>query len=186
MSRFDMTHRDKALRAGDPERLQHLETMADVVQFPTVPLLQTHLFPPELDSLPVLIVDLNDNDEQRASETLAEFEQLGIPRRRTLVDGTPLALGPPGWGYYLWPWQIHILAGAPPPLRQPRKLLFTELLSPSDWYDQLAHGETGGMGLFIGNFFEQDVSAQAVLDRMSAGKLLACVIPGNTSDRELR
>jgi hypothetical protein len=186
VSRIELAHKLQALLKGDPEALRHIQAMADVVDLPTAPLLQTHLLPPELDTLPILVVDLNDDDKQRGLDTLAKFERLGLPRRRTLVDGTPFGLAPSGWSYFLWRWQIVVLAGKHPRSEVQRKLLFTELLPPNDWYDQLAHGETGGMGLLIGNFFEQDISAQAILDHMSAGELLACVVPGATSEGKLR
>lgn len=186
MSRIELAHKLQALLAGEPEALRHVEEMADAVDLPTKPLLQTHLLPPEFDSLAVLVIDLNDPDKQRGLRTLETFEDLGIPRRRALIDGTPLSLAPAGWSYFLWRWQIAVLACRHPRMQAQRKLLFTELLCPNPWYDQLAHGETGGMGLFIGNFFDQDVSAQAIVDHMAAGELLACVIPGVTSEGKIR
>lgn len=84
-----------------------------------------------MDSLAVLVVDLNDPDQHRALATLGAFENLGIPRRRDLIDGTALALAPPGWSYFLWPWQVAILAGKHPRTHAARKLLFTELLCPA-------------------------------------------------------
>ncbi|OHT78142.1 hypothetical protein BKG69_15970 [Mycobacteroides chelonae] len=177
----------QAYLSRDTEAAQKMiQAMPDVIELPTTPLLQTHLLPPELDSVAVLVLDVNDGDRTRGLQTLQKFEKLGIGRRRALFDGTPLPLGPKGWSYFLWRWQVVITAAPRPPLHTPRKLLFAELLCPNDWYEQLAHGQTGSMGLFIGNFFEENVSLQAILDHMSAGELLACILVGVTADGKVR
>lgn len=118
---------------------------------------------------PILIVDLNDEDDARGRATMKAFQRAGFG---VVEENKMWKKMPDGWGAVLWPSQAMVQA--PKVGDEPRLMLFAKydvLAEGLTWYQQFKKYGTSVFVMVI-NLKGADLTESAITNRIRRGRVL--------------
>lgn len=155
----------------------HLNTAPQVVPLHVTPALWPFLLPQSggQPAFPLMLVDLMDDDTERAGETLDAFVKAGMVVDRRLGHSM-FPFPPEGWSHLTWSSQVLILAGDED--GRTRKVLFEPCNFSKDWLAAVDASAECGIGLVVANLAGQPFNADVLKAKSVAGELVVCFVPG--------
>lgn len=132
-----------------------------------------HLLPAMDRDQPLLLLELGDDDAERASATSRSLEEAGFPRQLAQPEDRFFARAPRGWSCLVWRSQARVMVRRGD--QEPHDLIFDRFDdAQTTWYD--AVGRVEAIWLVVGNRISDVSDLDEVVRRMKSGDALGMAI----------